>query len=432
MIRKEKKSSSSAAGIDTLSLYHNLFNQFSEGIFILNKNGEILDANEAACRLLGYPIEELLTVSLLHLVSREDKSQKGINFGYIKEKESVIYKTVFVKRDETKIITSLQLAILSDDLFFGVVHDIPDQQNLQYLEERYQRLANNARDIIFRYQLLPERYLEYINPAVETITGYRPDECYADPNLMMNMIHPEDAHIMGKMIGDLHVPELPITLRWIGKDGKIRWMESRLVRICDNAGNLIAVEGITRDITNQKKAEESLYQSEERYHLLFEEMVEAFALHEIILDEQGIPVNYIFLDINPVFEQLTGLKSENLIGKTVLDVLPETEPYWIETYGKVATTGVDIQFENYSSALNKWYRGIAFSPKHGQFATIFLDITESKKAEEKLNEQLLELQRWHSVVLGREERIIEMKKEVNQLLKMNGRPAKYLSAEENQ
>ena len=93
------------------------------------------------------------------------------------------------------------------------------------------------------------------------------------------------------------------------------------------------------------------------------------------LTKKEVPCDYRFLSINPAFEKQTGLKAENIIGKTVLQVMPETEKYWIDTYGKVALTGESIEFENYSSELNSYFRVSAFSPKSGYFAVLFEDIT---------------------------------------------------------
>ena len=80
------------------------------------------------------------------------------------------------------------------------------------------------------------------------------------------------------------------------------------------------------DISKRIKAEEALRKSEQRFHHLFSSMSEGFALHEIICDEKGIPCDYRFIDANPAFERLTGLKREDVVGKTMLQVLPDEDP----------------------------------------------------------------------------------------------------------
>lgn len=133
------------------------------------------------------------------------------------------------------------------------------------------------------------------------------------------------------------------------------------------------------DITAVRKANQD-------YQLLFREMVVAFAVHEILCDESGHPINYRFLAVNPAFEQMTGLHADEIIGKTVLEVLPQTEPYWIETYGKVALNGENISFQQYSAGLDKYYAVTAYRPAPKQFATTFWDITERIYAENALKE----------------------------------------------
>ncbi len=124
--------------------------------------------------------------------------------------------------------------------------------------------------------------------------------------------------------------------------------------------------------------------SENRFRQLFNEMTEGFALHEIITNDQGKPCDFLFLEVNPSFEKITGLKREDLIGHTVREILPGTESHWIESFGEVALSGKTLDIENFSSALDKWYEVRAYSPEPGQFAVTFTDITQRKKTEEQL------------------------------------------------
>jgi PAS domain S-box-containing protein len=130
-----------------------------------------------------------------------------------------------------------------------------------------------------------------------------------------------------------------------------------------------------------------LEQSELRFRQLFTENVAGYALHEITCDDQGIPIDYRFLDLNPAFERMTGLLSKNITGKTVKEVLPDIESFWIDTYGKVALTRESIHFENYTAALDRYYEVTAYSPQPGRFATVVLDVTDRKRSEITLHDR---------------------------------------------
>ena len=133
-------------------------------------------------------------------------------------------------------------------------------------------------------------------------------------------------------------------------------------------------------------AQLALKQSEEHYRSLFRNMAEGFALHEIVTDQDGKPCDYTFLDVNPGFEKMTGLRADAVIGRTVREVLPAIEKRWIEIYGQVALTGEPACFENHASALGRWYEVLAYRHAPRQFAVIFLDITARKLAEKRLHE----------------------------------------------
>ncbi len=112
-------------------------------------------------------------------------------------------------------------------------------------------------------------------------------------------------------------------------------------------------------------------------------MVDGYALHEVILDDSGTAIDYRFLEINLAFEEMTGL-SRDIVGKTVLEVMPGTEKIWIEKYGSVAMTGVPISFEQGAAELGKFFKVNAYQPKPGQFACLFVDISEQIETQRKL------------------------------------------------
>ncbi len=142
---------------------------------------------------------------------------------------------------------------------------------------------------------------------------------------------------------------------------------------------------LNRSLLENRRIQKELYESREKYRSLFDNMQESFALHEIILDSDGKPVDYRYLEINNAFMESTGLG--DIRGKTVSEVLPDTEALWIEKYGKVALEGIPIDFEAYSQILNRYYKVFAYSPQKNRFASIFLDITDRTNMEKSLKEE---------------------------------------------
>ncbi|MDZ4180520.1 MAG: PAS domain S-box protein [Coriobacteriia bacterium] len=127
-------------------------------------------------------------------------------------------------------------------------------------------------------------------------------------------------------------------------------------------------------------------ESAEQMALMLDTMVEGLALHQVLLDEDGRVYDYRFLDVNPAYEEMTGLVGADIIGRTVLEVLPGTEPFWIERFGAVAVTGVPDRLEDYSRELDKHFSVVVFSPQPGRFATLLSDVTEKRALEIELEE----------------------------------------------
>jgi len=182
-----------------------------------------------------------------------------------------------------------------------------------------------------------------------------------------------------------------------------------------------------------KKTEEKLKESEERYRSLHTAANEGIALHEMIYDESGTPVDYRILDINPAFESILGIKKKDALGAKASELYGTGEAPYLDIYAKVADTREPITFETAFDLMGKSFKISVFSPAKGMFATLFADITEHKKAEykiHKLNQELekrvqertaeledknAELEHMNSVFVGRELRMAELKKQIAKL-----------------
>lgn len=263
--------------------------------------------------------------------------------------------------------------------------DVQAAAILRESEAKYRRLHESMRDAYAMVDM--SGHLIDFNQTFREMLGYSDEELHSltYSDLTPDRWHESETRILTEQVlveGQSQVYQK----EYLRKDGTPFPVELKTFLIRDENGQPEAMWAIVRDITERKQAEHALQESEKRYRLLFQSLVAGFALHEIICDAHGKPVDYRFLETNPAFRKLTGLEAVNLVGCTVLEALPETEPYWIERYGQVALSGESIHFEEYSATLGKYFDVTAYSPQPGQFAVMFLDITERKRAEAEIRE----------------------------------------------
>ncbi len=128
-----------------------------------------------------------------------------------------------------------------------------------------------------------------------------------------------------------------------------------------------------------------MHKNEEQYHALVEKLDDGYCVIEMIYDADGKAIDYRFIEINSAFEKHTGL--HHALGKTILQMVPNHDAYWFETYGRVAQTGESIRFEDAATAMHRYYSVFAFriggSASH-RVGVLFRDITEKKKSEKDI------------------------------------------------
>ncbi len=173
----------------------------------------------------------------------------------------------------------------------------------------FARLADRLPDLIYRYEFLPTRRFAFVSAAAERMIGYTPAEHYADPDLGLRIVHPDDRETLERMIRDESDFEKPVLLRWIRKDGRVLWTEQFNVPIRDEQGRLVAIEGIARDVTDAHQA-----------RLTVEAICGALRDLVLVLDRDGT-YRYVL----PSRADLLYRPAEEVLGRQLGEVFPPEE-----------------------------------------------------------------------------------------------------------
>jgi PAS domain S-box-containing protein len=225
---------------------------------------------------------------------------------------------------------------------FGVARDVTErkiaEEALMKSEERFRVVAQNASDMVFRYRFFPEQRYVFVSPSSEAITGYSPEEYYADPFLIQKITFPEDVPLLHKSTEEILAghPEVknPMILRNVRKDGKNIWTETRYNPTYDESGRIIAIDGITRDITASKKSELEMIESRESYKALVEQNPDGIVI-------AGFDGKIIF--VNKAAIAISGIK--DLVGHKFMDFLsPEQREISAHRIQKIKA-GLNVPFE---------------------------------------------------------------------------------------
>jgi PAS domain S-box-containing protein len=224
-----------------------------------------------------------------------------------------------------------------------------------------------------------------VNQALCEIIGYTRDELVGQSVDMLadRRFHPRIRQDIARLL-EGHALSHEVENR--RKDGSTCYVDlrERAITLPDGTRRIIVA---ATDITARKTAEKRLRESELRYLSLFNAVITGFAINEMIWDEHGEAADFMIIDVNPAFSAIMGMRRDDVIGRRASEVFPTIEKHCLARYGAVARTGKSDAFETYMPHLNKYLSVIAFSPRPGQFAINFIDITEQRRANDLIRLQ---------------------------------------------
>ncbi|MBR9677133.1 PAS domain S-box protein [Candidatus Woesearchaeota archaeon] len=422
-----KKKNSEKKWMESQTNYHILLQTANDAIFIADaKTGIILEINKKAEELTGKTREELIGLHQSKLHSKTDAKNVIKQFKASIEHKKNIVTGIYVKHENGSLIpveiSSSITTYNGKQVAQGIFRDISERKKTEKQLIESEKNLKRAQELthIGSWQLDIVHDKLIWSDEIYRIFGLKPQEFKATYKEFLERIHPEDRGKVNKAYSDSlkNKTSYQIDHRIVLANGKERIVLERCETEYDKAGKPYISTGTVQDITEQKKAELKVKESEEKLAGLFENMTNGFAYHKIIVDEKNSPVDYVFLEANKAFENQTGLKRKKIIGKTVTKVIPgikNANPDLISIYGNVALTGNDEKLEVYFAPFKRWYSITVYSPRKNYFATVFDDITKRKIAEESLKLKVKELEEFNKIVVDRELKMMELK---DQLTKM--------------
>lgn len=376
--------------------YRLLFDQSLDAIILTDpRNGEkILSANPAACHMFGWSERELIGKGRDVILDLADPAL-SILLDERARSGSAKAQLTYRRKDGTTFPGEVSTTFFVDNngepRTVAIIRDITERK---WAEEALSRERSLLESVMQTTDFMlvffdPQFNFVWVNPAYAEACKMKPEEMIGKNHFALYP-HAENKAIFRKVrdTGEgTFYKDKPFVYPDQPERGVTYWDWS-LVPVKDPGGNVTGLVLSLRETTKYKQAEEALRKSEGHYRMLFTNMTEAFFLAKIIYDKNGKPCDYRFLEVNPAYELNMGIKKEQILGKTVLEVFPNVNPMVLEKYREVAVSGKPMHFEIFSHAVNKHFEVYAFSHEKGEFAVILRDITERKEAEAKLKETL--------------------------------------------
>ena len=364
----------------------------NEGI-VISDNGIIVEANKQCLKIHGFSnFSEIIGKSIVEEFTPPEVRKEVTK--HLISSSNEPYETISYRKDKSIFPIEIRghaATLWGKEMRVTTFRDLTEQkraeQEMRETDFWLRESQRNSHIGSYNYDIAHDVWKS--SEELDTIFGI-PKDYDKTSTGWVKLIHPDHQqemadHLLKEVIGQRH-PFDKIYRIVRQNDGEVLWVHGLGNLHFDHLGNPSQMVGTIQDITERREAESALRNSEQKYRLLFENMTSGFALHQMIYDQEGKPVDYRYIEANPVFEKLTGLPINNLIGRTIKEVLPNIEDYWIEAFGQVAQTGEPINYMNFVEGLGKYYETYVFCPEKDKFAVVFNDATDRVKAIEALRE----------------------------------------------
>ena len=368
-----------------------LLDAVGQAIIATDLQGKIVYWNRTAEELYGWTTEEVMNRPIVEVTPSVEMLERAEEImSELKAGRSWSGEFVVRRKDGSTFPAMVTDSPIYDEQgtlvgIIGVTTDLTELKKAEELrrsEQAFRLLAENAQDLVYRYRLKPTPAFEYVSPSSTTITGYTPEEYYADPELGFKIAHPDDRHLIDMV---LRHPDSPVNIRSLRKDGRVVWTEQRNKPIYDEAGELVAIEGIARDVTERKRFEETLRETQE--------------FLAGILDNAPLPIYGVSQEgrirlANRFFADFVGVPQEEVIGASLEDVFTEEEArQFRENNRRVIETETPLIEEEWADTPEgrHYFQTIKFplrdpNMKIVAIGGISLDVTERRRAEKSLSE----------------------------------------------
>ena len=289
-----------------------------DGFWVVDPEGSILEVNDAYCRMAGYSREELLNMNIKDVEAAESPQEIAGRIRHITDIGSLRFESRHKRKDGTIIDVDVCANCLGLDggRIFTFFRDITErkkaEQKLRRSEEKFRDIIENT--AVGMYRTTPDGRILMANPALVRMLGYSSFEELAERNLEMEGYEPKYPRSEFKQRIEREGRVVAMESAWLRRDGTILSIIENARTIRDETGNILYYEGTAEDITERKRTEKALCESEERYRTLVESAGESIAT---------IDYNGQFLFANTTMAKRLGIRPEDCIGKTMWELFPK-------------------------------------------------------------------------------------------------------------